>query len=121
MDSIPLDDLLPTNDSCYTPPAHFVDLYAPGGAAWELVDVYKWIHLSNSMGNKFIAGYMACHFDVMLKSGRPFRVTLMDSFGSDLVDLFIRRAKMFNRTATISRSSVEEFGVSYVTVSGHGE
>ncbi len=121
MDHFPLDDLLPSNDECYVPPEHFVDLFAPGGAAWELADVYKWIHMSNVLGNKFISGYMACHFDLMLKSGRPFTMTLMESFGDSLVDLFIRRSKMFNRTATLTRSSVKEFGVTYVTVSGHGE
>lgn len=100
--TIPLDDLLPTSDSGYTPPGNFADLFERGGAAWELADAWKWhIRKDDHSTHSFNLGYHACLFDICLKSGKPFMFNIPFNVPV-VIDEFKARASQFGRTVRTS-------------------
>ncbi len=94
---IPLDDLLPTSDAAYEPPADLRDLFKPGTPLCEMADVYKFSREGLDDPADFRDGYHAAYFDMWLKTGLPFFMNV----SPENVDRLVQRAKGFNRTVEV--------------------
>jgi hypothetical protein len=97
---IPLDDLLPTNDDSFQP-VPSGEFFDTGSPYWEFSDINKWGNYSNEFKSGFYAGL----FEVVLKSGKPFKFLLPYSL-EDYVEMFVARAKQFNRNLEVEKGEV---------------
>lgn len=92
-----LDDLLPQSDSAYEPPSNLSELFTgEDSALWELADIWKYGLSDMSTEDRaiFTMGYYCAIWDVWLKTGLPFAVTVPE----DCVDRLVKRSEAFNRT-----------------------
>ncbi len=97
---IPLDDLYPTNDDCFEPVSSG-DYFNTGSPFWEFSDFHKW----GNNSNEFKLGFYAGLFEVALKSGKSFKFLLPYSL-EDHVEMFLARAKQFNRNIDVDKQEV---------------
>ncbi len=97
---IPLDDLYPTNDDCFEPVSSG-DFFNTGSPFWEFSDFHKW----GNNSNLFKLGFYAGLFEVALKSGKPFKFLLPYAL-EDHVEMFVARAKQFNRNIEVDKQEV---------------
>ncbi len=108
---IPLDDLLPTNDQTYTPPPDH-QYFQTGSPFWEFSDIYKW----PNNNPEFQYGYYAALYETMLKTGKPFQFTLLESL-EPYLNHFTTRAQQYNRKYHTNKPS----HWTTITVEGHQE
>jgi hypothetical protein len=110
--SIPLDDLLPSNDECFEPVDSGV-FFLSGSPFWEWADEFKWIRPTGEHGRElFKIGWEAAMFETLLKSGLSFSFTAYALPQHALES----RAKQFGRV--VVRHGTEERPRHYV-VSRH--
>lgn len=76
--SIPLDDLLPTNDECFEP-VDSGEFFKTGSPFWEWSDQHKWIIPTGRDDRRmFRWGWEAANFETLLKSGLSFSFMAME-------------------------------------------
>ena len=97
---IPLDDLYPTNDDCFQPVSSG-DYFNSGSPFWEFSDLHKW----GNNSTEFKLGFYAGLFEVALKSGKPFKFLMPYSL-EDYIEMFVARAKQFNRNIELEKGEV---------------
>lgn len=113
--SIPLDDLLPTSDAAYEPPADLRELFTRGSPLCEMADVHKFSR-DGLTWSDFRDGYDAAYFDMWLKTGLQFFMNV----SPQNVDRLVSRARGFGRTVEVKERAPILNGFSLV-VSKHGE
>lgn len=111
---IPLDDLLPTSDAAYEPPADLRDLFKSGSPLCEIADIYKFSREGLTTGRDFRDGYEAAQFDMWLKTGLQFFMYV----STTNVERLVQRAEAFGRTVKIKERSPTLGGFS-LSVSQH--
>lgn len=108
---IPLDDLLPTNDHAFIPTPDY-QYFQTGSPFWEFSDIFKW----SNHTPEFQYGYYAALFETILKSGKPFMFTLLESL-EPYTSHFTYRANQYNRKFQTHKRS----HWTTITVEGHQE
>lgn len=107
------DDLLPSNDGCYEPPADLNELFTHGSPLFE-PDVWKH-DLSEMTGEEKLAfrlGWEAHELDMCLKAGKPFCLTIRH----ENVERLTKRAEGFRRTVEVKTFTEQ---LVFFTVSEH--